>query len=409
MDIMKMNRKNRRTVKPGIWRCFYGGGDVTSIGSVKMRGDLDFDDAVLPKNLPAPTLDGHAARKKYVDDAVAASLAVLGSKRVCRMSRTTTQSIGAGGGVITFTVEDFDYGNMVDIAGQPTRITIPQSGTYVFYFNFESNVTSVGVGMRKNGAGGDFINHQYNYLASTGGFAGAHACGSFGPIDLVAGDYLQLSATSSNGTGAVDVGPMGVSLCYFGAALIASNAVGGGDLKSDGTVPMLAAFDNGGFTPKNLAAPVADNDAARKKYVDDAIAAAVATFGVAPYKKAVARRTTGNVGLGALADIGGLTVTFTALGGECEMKFSGSLSTNAVISGTLVFDIDGGAVTRTFQLLTCVVGAGSDSFSAFMATVICPISLSAGVHTVKIRMSGVNATLIATDANHPASLVVDYQ
>lgn len=240
-------------------------------GSDPMTGDLDMDGHNI-NGLPAPTVGDQAATKDYVDDILTAGLAGLGTAVSCRVSRTNALNLGAGGGYVTWEAEVADHGGMVDIVGHNTRLTIPQSGAYVFIFNIGTNVATASLQLRKNGNAVtllDFV--TVDYLASAYGHTGSNPFGCFGPYDLAAGDYVEFFIHADNGDGSLQVCPVGIpnGSIFAGGFLVASNAAGGGDLKSNGTIPMTAPFNNGGQKSSNAADGVANDDLATVGQVAD--------------------------------------------------------------------------------------------------------------------------------------------
>lgn len=124
------------------------------------------------------------------------------------------------------------------------------------------------------------------------------------------------------------------------------------------------------------------------------------------YTKAMAQRTSGNVGAGGLADVAGLTVTFiTTASHIVEARFHGMYSVLALTFITVVISVDG--TEYSFSPAGIVNGSGGDTISAWTGECGWAGTLAAGTHTIKIRQSGVNATLLANSTT-PATLVVDY-
>lgn len=131
-------------------------------------------------------------------------------------------------------------------------------------------------------------------------------------------------------------------------------------------------------------------------------------FGGGVYAKAHAVKVDGDVGVGGLADVSGLTVTFatTQVSTFAEVRFHAIYSITKVSSFAVVISVDG--VEYTFAPLNIVNAAGSDDVTVWPGSCGVGVTLALGSHTIKIRQSGSSATLRA-DATSPATLVVDYQ
>ena len=107
--------------------------------------------------------------------------------------RNTTQVIPSlTPTVVTFALEVVDDGGMVDIAGQPTRLTIPTAGWYIVTgqarWGTTSTFSSRKTYIRKNGAA-PYVAVNYNVV---GIVTGTHSLPACGIAYFAASDYLQL-------------------------------------------------------------------------------------------------------------------------------------------------------------------------------------------------------------------------
>ena len=89
----------------------------TMSGDIAMGGNL-------VKGLGAPAAANDATRKSYVDGLIALMYAAIAGRDAWQSIPDATYT------TISFDTEVYDYGNMIDIAGYPTRITIPADGIY---------------------------------------------------------------------------------------------------------------------------------------------------------------------------------------------------------------------------------------------------------------------------------------
>lgn len=247
---------------------------VKKDGTVAMEADLDLG-TFKAKRMANGVAADEGVNRGQLDAGLAAALGGLGTMLTGRASRNTIQSFGAGGGFVSFITQDFDTdvaSGIVDIADQPTRLTATRSGYYFVQFQAVSQQDSMLVLLYKNGSTILTIK-QNNLVSSAFGFAGAALSEVFGPFPLTAGDYVTFKVWRNNGDGAIVLdGAHGDFPIQGTLTLAASNAAGSGDLKSDGTVPMTADFDNGGFKQTAMADGVADDDGATVGQTNLAIA-----------------------------------------------------------------------------------------------------------------------------------------
>ena len=120
----------------------------------------------------------------------------------CRIRRTTNQLIAnSTETAISFDVEDFDQGNMADLAAQPTRITIATAGIYlVGGWNAWAANTAGDRAIRviKNGeAVADGIVQQDSPAPNGAGVEPTRALNTI--FKFAAGDYIELVIVQSSG------------------------------------------------------------------------------------------------------------------------------------------------------------------------------------------------------------------
>lgn len=103
---------------------------------------------------------------------------------------------------ITFDTQDVDDENYIDIAGNPTRITLPRDGNYLFdvEVQFESNNTGYRyVNMPRSGGASDF---QMNFPAINGAITVVKF--PFITGNRTAGDWYEIVAYQNSG-GALNI------------------------------------------------------------------------------------------------------------------------------------------------------------------------------------------------------------
>lgn len=127
------------------------------------------------------------------------------SRPVSKAVRTTTQSITSGvATAVSFTAETFDTDNMINIGGQPTRITISTAGIY--YIGGTVPWTSVNdqdyrLSIRRNGV---TIEDYEDLVIFTSVSPVAHSIA--GMYSCLVSDYFELIATQGTG-GAINLDP----------------------------------------------------------------------------------------------------------------------------------------------------------------------------------------------------------
>jgi hypothetical protein len=130
--------------------------------------------------------------------------------------RTTAQSIAATTETaITFTTEVLDEGAMIDIAGQPTRVTITSDGWYlaVSHADWATTATygSRNTSIRLNGSGAWFARNTF----VSGEVSGSVTLPTYGIGYLTNGDYLEVMVRHSE-----VAGNRNVEACYLTAAKV---------------------------------------------------------------------------------------------------------------------------------------------------------------------------------------------
>lgn len=190
----------------------WGGGATAPVDSVLKRLGISrvgpdagttFDAsaaAMLAPTRPEDDNSTHVATTEYTDRATGQASS---SRPFGRAGRTTAQSIpNAAWTAISFNSELTDSDGMVDIAGQPTRVTCVTPGNYDIHASVAMTANATGMrGIRI---------HHFNNAGASQGIYGSHihlsntaATGSnlvtSTAIPLAAGDYIQIEVYQSSG------------------------------------------------------------------------------------------------------------------------------------------------------------------------------------------------------------------
>lgn len=169
-----------------------------------------------------------------------------------------------------------------------------------------------------------------------------------------------------------------------------------------GTRAFTANQDLGGFKITGSATPSADNDLARKKYVDDQITANVPAVGARGQASANDAVSPG----GSFADVPNMSVTVTTNGKPVLITAHVNLTTASGVNNglDLALDIDG--VTK---VLVSAQGPASNGLLATIAWL--EIGLSAASHTFKLRWRSIGSggATPAQTANRVISVVEQTQ
>lgn len=132
------------------------------------------------------------------------------------VSRAASQTLTSGTAAkISFTSEDLDPANMVDLGAQPTRITIGEPGIYSVYGTGEFATNATGdrrLAFTVNG-GATLFGADRTATANATPTPDAKDI-----LNLVAGDYIELDAFQNSG------GDLGVSNCQLHVSKIARSA-----------------------------------------------------------------------------------------------------------------------------------------------------------------------------------------
>jgi len=162
---------------PGIYLPLAGG---TMSGNIDMDGNQVTD-------LIDPTDPGHAARKSYVDAAIANV-----TMQAARCRRTSTQAIPHDTPtLVVFDTEDYDNADMWEGVTNPTRITITKDGIYLAIAQIHWQGPSV-PGYRIT-----YISHSVaGYIAQSLTYHSADTMRPYGQSvstwECVAGQYFQV-------------------------------------------------------------------------------------------------------------------------------------------------------------------------------------------------------------------------
>jgi hypothetical protein len=162
-------------------------------------------DRSVPSGETAPEVlaDDLATFKKSVEDRLGTQFARAGGgnagRVVAEVARSATQAISDSTVTnVTWDTEITDVGTFVDIAGQPTRVTIPAgwAGSYlvVAQLRFAGSATGVReLVVNKNGAALPWSDNQ----------PGAATAGNYHhltfPVTLAVGDYVTATAYQTSG------------------------------------------------------------------------------------------------------------------------------------------------------------------------------------------------------------------
>ncbi len=243
---------------------------IKANGTVPMAADLDLDGfkAVNVANGEDPQ---DAVTKGQLDAAIAAGLGALAGSYAYCLARTTVDILDDSPIRFEADANDGTTTNALlhDESTDPDRFIATQGGFYLFVAR-----------LKVTGAGGASLKWSKN---------GTEAPGSVMPqvrhdvgddttfitdvfmVQLDAADYVTLDVYGLVLDGGAIKADSTVSMF-----LLAANAVGGGDLKSDATIPMQAPFDNGGFRSSNSADAVDPTDLTTLQQVE-AVAADLQT------------------------------------------------------------------------------------------------------------------------------------
>jgi hypothetical protein len=224
--------------------------NVKRDGSVAMTGDLNLDGSKVVGlgNASDPT---DAVTLQQLEAAVAAGLGALGTYKYCRAHNSANLATGTSPRTFEADVDDSDADDMHDTASNKDRFVAPADGYYLLVSRLKVvGFDGCGIQWQKNGAEASEGVHPQFFEAQG---QNTTFITDVLLIPLDEGDYVSLKVYGT-------VEPDSAYIAQSSSVemfLLAPNAPGGGDLKSDGTVPMVADFDNGGNKQTNLANGVA--------------------------------------------------------------------------------------------------------------------------------------------------------
>jgi hypothetical protein len=239
-------------------------------GSRAMTGDLDMGTHKIGGVQNAAASD-EAPNYGQLLAAIAVGLGGLGDYSYCLSHNSADLSSGASPRTFEADTDDSDADAMHDTSSNKDRFVAPVDGYYLLKAR-----------MLVRGFDGAGIRWMKGDVEAVEGvqpkFSEPQGDGATFLIDdliiqLDEGEHVSVDVV---GMVEPDSGYIAAnsSVAVF---LLASNAPGGGDLRSDGTVPMTADFDNGAQKQTNMADGVADDDGATvgqtADLVDDAVAA----------------------------------------------------------------------------------------------------------------------------------------
>lgn len=151
----------------------------------------------MPYVSPAAVVSGAVISKTTFGDVVKADLDYLANKPVCRVRRTTAQSIPNNTETaITFDAERYDVGTLHSTVSNTSRITFIDPGVYDLKGNIEFATNGTGirqVGIRLNGS-------IYLCLIDVATLASSPVYLNVATEDkFIAGDYVELVAYQNSG------------------------------------------------------------------------------------------------------------------------------------------------------------------------------------------------------------------
>lgn len=238
-------------------------------GSRPMEGDLDLDSNKIV-SLGNGTANDHAINKGQLDAAIAAGLGSLGVYTYCRASASL--DLASGTSPRTFeadTNDEITHPEIHDEDTNPERFYAPSDGYYEFEARFKvQGFAGCGVEWFKNGVAMP-EGKWPQFLPAVG--SNITFIVTAMKARLVAGDYVVAKVY---GLAEPDEGVI-LADSTLSVFCLSANGVGGGDLKSDGSVPMTADFDNAGNKQINMADGVADTDGATVGQTADLVDAAI--------------------------------------------------------------------------------------------------------------------------------------
>lgn len=208
--------------------------------------------------------------------AIAAGLGGIGDYSYCRAHNSANLAAGSSPRTFEADTDDSDADGMHDTASNKDRFVAQVDG----YYHFEARLLVRGfdgAGIRWLKSGSEAAEGVQPKFSDAQG-DGATFLRDDLTIFLTAGQYVSVEVVGMvepDGAGYISANSTVSSF------LLAPNAPGGGDLKSDGTVPMTADFDNGGNKQTNMADGVADTDGATVGQTGDLIADAIADLDIA--------------------------------------------------------------------------------------------------------------------------------
>ncbi len=225
---------------------------IKADGTVPMAADLDLD-GFKAVNVAAGTDPGDVVNRAQLDAAVSAGLGALSGSYAYALvktavdlddaatSETSPKTFIGDTHVVTATPA-----TLHSTSSNKTKFVASQTGFWQFNARIKvRNFGGASLKWYKNGAEADesgegLVLHD----------VGANDCWIFDvlTIKLTANDYIELKVYGLNQESGTILTNSSVSML-----LLSANAVGGGDLKSDGSIPMIDPFDNGGQQSKNAA------------------------------------------------------------------------------------------------------------------------------------------------------------
>lgn len=222
---------------------------VKADGTVSMAGDLQLDGFKVV-NVSAGTNPGDVVNRAQLDAAVSAGLGALAGSYAYTLVKTAVDLDDAATGETspkTF-IGDTNLAatpaSLHSTSSNKMQFVASQDGFWMFNARIKAkDFGTVALTWWKNGA--EAVESVMPAALHDLG-EGTVFITDILPIRLDAGDYVELKVYGGVNASGTILADSSISML-----LLSANAVGGGDLKADGSIPMTDPFDNGSQQSKN--------------------------------------------------------------------------------------------------------------------------------------------------------------